>query len=216
MSEEQPTLREFLSKYGERGYYVIRAMLDASLSGGRAKLGDFDLKGLKERLRSMGLDYNPVPLLYALERTYGVIRTTYRSSAQHWWEILDRRALQETLAELGEANDADDYEVRLLRLQFYSLNPERLLSQLKSSRRPKELAARLAFTALPHLVKFLKRAKERYPDELAKEIDMAEQILELAERAIVGGGVRVGLKANLVAKPEVYDDASVGGPREPV
>ena len=212
MSEEQPSLKEFLSKYGERGYYVVKAILDASLSGGRAKLGDFDLKGLKERLRSMGLDYNPVPLLYSLERTYGVIRTTYRSSNQHWWEIVDRRALQEALAELGGGEEADDYEARLLRIQFYSLDPERILQQLRSSRRPRQLAARLAFTTLPFLVKFLKKAKERYPDELAKEIDMAEQILELTERAIMGSGTTGGLKPNLVAKPEVYDDSLARGP----
>jgi len=74
--DETPDLREFIAKYGERGYYMIKAVLDASLAGGKAKLGDFDLKGVKERLKSMGLDYNPVPLLYALERTYGVIRTS--------------------------------------------------------------------------------------------------------------------------------------------
>lgn len=212
MGDEQPSLKEFLSKYGDRGHYVIKAILDASLSGGRAKLGDFDLKGLKGRLKSMGLDYNPVPLLYALERTYGVIRTTYRSSAQHWWEIADRRALQDALAELGGPDEVDDYEARLLRMQFYSLEPERVLRQLRASRRPRQLAARLAFTTLPFLVKFLRRAKERYPDELAKEIEMAEQILELAERAIMGSGARESLKPNLVAQPEVYDDPLAGGP----
>ncbi|MGC9071387.1 MAG: hypothetical protein ACP5HK_01620 [Acidilobus sp.] len=215
MGEDTPSLREFLAKYGDRGRYVIKAILEASLSGGRAKLGDFDLKGLKDTLNSMDLEYNPVPLLYALERTYGVIRTTYRSANQHWWEIVDRKALQETLEGLGEGIDTEDYDVRLLRLQFYSLEPERLLAQLRSSRRPRQLAARLAFTALPLLIEFLKKAKE-HPDELAREIETAEQILELAERALIRSDYKRSSKPDLVIQAEVYDDASAGGPKEPI
>ncbi|MGC9209719.1 MAG: hypothetical protein ACP5FT_00380 [Acidilobus sp.] len=216
MSEDTPTLREFLAKYGDRGKYVIKAILEASLSGGRAKLGDFDLKGLKERLKSMGLDYNPVPLLYILERTYGVIRTTYRSANQHWWVITDRRALQEALQELGDESSLEDYDLRLLRIQFYSLEPERIIAQLRSNSRSRQLIAKLAFTTLPLLIDFLKRAREQYPDELAKEIEMAEQILELAERAIMKPNTGARSKIDLVAEAEVYDNSLAGGPGEPV
>jgi hypothetical protein len=212
--DETLDLREFIAKYGERGYYIIKAILDASLTGGKAKLGDFDLKGIKERLKSMGLDYNPVPLLYALERTYGVIRTTYRSTTQHWWEITDRRKLQEILSEFEGSRETEDYELRLLRLQFYSLDPERILAQLRSSRRPRQLVARMAFTTLPMIVEFLKKAKELYPEELAKEIDLAEQILELAERAITRGALNS--KAYLITEAEVQDDALGGSDREPL
>ena len=89
-------LLEFLANYGERGLAVVRAAVEAALAGRGSpgvRLGDFSYREVVARLRSWGLDYNPSMLLRILERDYGVIETTYRSSNQHWWRFLDLNAV---------------------------------------------------------------------------------------------------------------------------
>ncbi len=205
-SEE--SLKGFLARYGERGYYLLKAILEASLRASGAKLGDFDLRTLKAVLQDYGLDYNPVPLLYTLERRLKVIRTTYRSSQQHWWEIANKREVEEALAEFDgrEAAGLNDYELKLLRVQFYSLEPEKVLRALKTAEREGDKAqvARLAFTVLPRLVKFLKVARSRYSSELSAEIRVAEEVLELAERVALRGRSE---PKEVVTEAEVYEDS---------
>ena len=85
------TLEEFIAEYGERGTLVLRAILEEYMSPkGRAALGDFSFQGLKRRINSYGVRYNPAPLLRVLEKNIGVIETTYRSTSQRWWRVLNR------------------------------------------------------------------------------------------------------------------------------
>ena len=80
-------LEEFLAKYGERGYALLKAILEASLAPRRGPgFGDFSFKEIKARLASYGLNYNPSVLLAKLEKEYGVIETSYRSGTQHCGE----------------------------------------------------------------------------------------------------------------------------------
>lgn len=93
---------EFLARYGERGYAVLRAAVEATLgSNGRhgVRLGDFNYREVVAKLRSYGLEYNPSNLLSILEREYAVIETSYKSSNQHWWRFLDLEAVIEALDE---------------------------------------------------------------------------------------------------------------------
>ena len=94
---------EFLAKYGEKGYYVLKAAVEASLQGGSqrrgVRLGDFSYREVVAKLRSYGLEYNPANLLSKLERDYAVIETSYRSSGQHWWRFIDLDAVIEALDE---------------------------------------------------------------------------------------------------------------------
>jgi hypothetical protein len=208
---EASEIDEFIVKYGERGYYVLKGLLEASLRGG-AKLGDFSLRDLKDRLASYGLDYNPVPLLYSLEKVYGVIRTSYRSSNQHWWIILKRKVIEEAIAKFeGKSpENGDDYRLRLLKIQFYSLNPQRLLSELKAAARrgDRTAVAREAFSTLPLVVEFLEKAKSQYPEELSNEIELGEEILRLAED-VVKPKASFGrpLEADLVRETKVNNDS---------
>ena len=190
----------------------MKAILEASLTGG-AKLGDFSLKDLKDRLASYGLDYNPVPLLYSLERAYMAIRTSYRSSNQHWWVIVKRREIEDAVAEYEgrpESGSSADYRVRLLRIQFYSINPQSLFAELKAAERrgDRSIVAKEAFERLPKIVGFLESAKE-YRQALSSEIELAEQILDLAERLVMSQQ-RVS-KTHYVGEAEVdYNPARRG------
>ncbi len=188
-------IEEFIARYGDRAVMVLRAILEASRRARRPAPGDFDFKGVKAALARMGFSYNPAPLLSILEREYGVIETTYKTSGQHWWRIVDRRIVEEALRDyLGEeAGGDDDPRLKLLRIQFYSLNPhsmleflQRTLQRRRLTRVDLERLRRLAFEDLPLLVKWLEEARSEYPDELADEISLAEDILEMAEEAAAG------------------------------
>lgn len=185
---------DFIASYGERGYYVLKAILEASRElVGRARLGDFDFKSIKRKLEEYGLDYNPSLLLARLEREYGLIETTYRSGAQHWWRIRDVAEIEDAIAEYeGRPSPraySDDPRLRLLRVQFYSLEPERLLARLErlaGSKSPASIRAlrEIAFRELPLLVEFLSRVEELgLEDYLEAEVALARRVLELAERA---------------------------------
>lgn len=190
----------FLAKYGEKGYLVLRAILAASRTRlGGPRLGDFSYRDVKDYLARQGVSYNPSLLLSRLEKEYGLIETTYKSGGQHWWRVLDLEEIERAVRSYEgreEPGDEDDSEpppprVRLLRIQFYSLEPDRILEtlyRLKRRRRLSEaerrLLRRLAFEDLPRLVEFLEEAQASYPDELQDEIAMAETILDLVESLI--------------------------------
>ncbi len=192
---------EFLARYGDKGAMLLRAILEAARARrGRPGPGDFDYRSVRSALARMGVSYNPAPLLGILEREFGLIETTYRSSGQHWWRILDRRGIEEALREYEGAPEPDpgDPRLRLLRIQFYSLNPgeimdylQRAASRRRLTRAEAERLRRIAFEDLPLLVRWLEEARSEYPDDLADEIAYAEEILELAEEAAArAGGAR--------------------------
>ncbi len=213
------TLAEFVARYGEKGYIVLKAIIEAARrTRAPHALGDFSYRDLKRILKEMGVDYNPSPLLVRLEREYGVIETSYRSSNQHWWNIIDRYSIEEVLREWeGRPEpDPEDPRVRMLRIQFYSLDPQSLLDTLTRLSRRYRMSAverdrlrRFAFHELPLLVEFLERAKADYPDELADEIAMAESILELAEMVTSRAGGRG--KPRRMMSPELEDALRRGG-----
>lgn len=187
---------EFIAKYGERGYIVLKAVLEATKKSRRSfKLGDFSFRGVKTILKAMGVEYNPAPLLSKLEKEYGVIETSYKSSNQHWWRILDK-GLIETVVREWEGRpepDPEDPRLRMLRIQFYSLSPQEtldLLTRLSRRRLNSVERARLkkiAFEELPLLVDFIEKARSQYPDELSEELAVAESILDLFEEVVRGG-----------------------------
>ena len=184
---------DFIARYGERAYIVLRAIRDETNSNWpMPRLGDFSLKGLKSRIKSYGVDYNPTPLLYKLEREYGVIDTTYKSSNQHWWRVVDAKAIEEAVREYeGRPIEEAGWRVKLLKIQFHSLDPERIMEDLKrmaSLRRlgesERRALRRIAFEDLPLIVRFLEEASSENSEELDRERVLAEKIVELAEAII--------------------------------
>ncbi len=212
------SLEDFLEKYGEKGYIVLKAILEeASRPSTRPRPGDFSFKGIKSRISSYGIEYNPSLLLAKLEREYGVIETSFKSSNQHWWRIRDKRELARVvkLYEGVEEEASEDPRVRVLRIQLWSLEPEKILKTLHriaSSPRPgyreRGELRRIAFEVLPLVAKFVEEASE-YGDELSDEISIAEEILEAAERAIAR------LSQGRGAREAWLEAPSKGGLREP-
>jgi hypothetical protein len=197
---------EFLAEYGERGYAVLRAAVEASLSkdGRSVRLGDFSYREVVSRLRAWGIEYNPSMLLRIVERDYGIIETSYKSSSQHWWKFIDIDAVIEALEEYERGVDATaeqqgdeaagegegeavDAEEALLKLQIASLNPYGLLERLeKLLLKPKltstdySILRSIAFSELPAVVEVLRRAEEiGYEGE---EVKALREVVQLAAK----------------------------------
>ncbi|MEB3788829.1 MAG: hypothetical protein GSR72_02920 [Desulfurococcales archaeon] len=191
--------KAFIARYGERGYLVLKAILEARAHAWTGtELGDFSYRHVKEAIEKYGLSYNPSPLLRKLEKEYGLIETTYRSSTQHWWRIVDPKEIERTVKEYeGKEDEPDgyeeDYRARMLRIQFLSLDPERILETLQNLSRRKRLSSyekkllrQIVFEDLPHIVSFLEQASAEYSSELSREIAMAEAIISAAESLVAG------------------------------
>ncbi|MCS7107444.1 MAG: hypothetical protein NZ902_05010 [Acidilobaceae archaeon] len=180
-------LRAFVAEYGERGELLLRAMLEEARSSSAAKLGDFSFKGLRNRLKVMGIEYNPAPLLMKLEKEIGIIETSYRSSTQRWWKIVDKHALEEVLG-------VEELSIRgrLLRAQLHTLNPRGMAETLrgmmgrKLSEVDRARLRKIAFEELPLLVKVIEEARALGEEALEEEIRAAEEVLELFELVVTG------------------------------
>ena len=218
---------EFLAQYGERGYAVLRAAVDAAVAarGRGVRLGDFSHREVVARLKAWGIEYNPSMLLRILERDYGVIETSYRSGNQHWWKFLDIDAVVEALDEYDrgtgsgmdeEEDDIEDPEVELLRLQVASLDPEGLLSELRRlSAKPRLSRSEivrlrsLAFNEMEAVVRLLRRAEEMGYE--GPEVEILRDILRLgsrlARRLLAAG------RASVEARGMVEKLARVGSSR---
>lgn len=181
-------LRSFLNDYGEKGKIVLQAAVMRAkevYSNGENSLGDFDYKGLKKFLESMGYEYNPKAILTVMERKYGLIETSYRSSKQHWWRFYDFSAIEREL-NLSEKLEEDDSR-RIIKAMYASLEPMRMVDILKKlaikSRldyADKKLFRKIAFEDLIHVEEVLRRMTER-ESEFQDEIRMLKDILRLTE-----------------------------------
>ncbi len=187
--------REFIAHYQEKGYIILKAILDAyNTSWAGPRLGDFSYRQIRENIEKYGVSYNPSPLLRKLEKEYGLIETTYHSSNQHWWRILNLKDIESAIKEyegIPENEEEEDYRARMLRIQFLSLNPEKTLETLlrlsrkrRLSTYEKQIIQRIVFDDLPRIIDFLEQATAEYPDELSREISLAETILSTIEKLV--------------------------------
>ncbi len=188
-------VRQALSKYGTRVKIVLETALEIAKSNrlrGSDRLGELDNMSLVGSLSATGFYYNPSQLLRILEREYGIVETSYRSSNQHWYRFRDLEAVEKALSLRSEEDipypggTLLDPDVVLLRIQIRSLRPMEMLNFLKNllmkpriTSRDAEKFERFAFTKLPKVVKLLKQAED-YEDALAAELKVLREVVELA------------------------------------
>ncbi len=173
---------EALAKYGERAKAVLRVALSIYDQNGESELGHFDYKGVYSELQSLGYSWDPKMILRALERDFGIIETSYKSSNQHWWKFIDPEEVRNALEE-GEEDD----EVRLVKIQANSLDidglEKRLEFMLKKSRLTdvdRALFKRIAFEDLKLAIDVCKAA-EQY-EETQYIASRIRRVLSLAYR----------------------------------
>lgn len=179
-------------RYGQRFLLVLKAAIAVARENklhGNNMLGDFDYKGVVERLNSMGFSYNPSLLLKTLERDYKIIETSYKTSNQHWYKFkYNVEIIESILNSISKGSEElDDPDIALIRIQLQSLRPRYWLNKLKTmsikdrlTKTDIKLFQQFSFNVLPKLVKVLKRAEE-YEDELFAEINMLKEVIQLAQ-----------------------------------
>jgi hypothetical protein len=185
------SLLECYRRYGEKLVSVLRTAIGIAkenrLRGGQLP-GDFDYRSLVDGLNSTGFQYNPSLLLRALEREYGVIETSYRSSNQHWYRFRDLEAVEQALNSIIGLDSVDeDPEIAMVKIQIKALQIRYWLGKLRSisiknrlNRSDIKMFERFSFNILPKLVKIMKIAEE-YEDQLYSEINIVKDIISLAQ-----------------------------------
>lgn len=216
--EIKDRINEFLDKYGDKGYLVLRTALDIALDPNiDHRYGDFSYKQLVFRLRRMGINYNPSNLLRILEREYGLIEKTYISTTQKWWSFTDLEATRKTLLEYSGNLDIGEPKLRILLIKYRSLDPVNILHTLKRlamkntlNSIDKQVFRRIVFNELDAINEILSEMMA-YEDVFEKEISVLNEIISLAERisAKIGGlhaGFKVTIKRDLVNYQDTRED----------
>ncbi|MEM0005482.1 MAG: hypothetical protein QXJ56_06270 [Ignisphaera sp.] len=184
-------LLECYHRYGQRFVVVMKTAIGIAKENrlrGEQLPGDFDYRTLVDRLNSIGVQYNPSLLLRALEREYGVIETSYRSSNQHWYRFRDLESVEQILNSVAGIDVAEEEpEVAMVKIQIKALQIRYWLGKLKAlsiktrlSRSDIELFRRFSFSILPKLVRILRKAEE-YEDQLYTEIGIVKETVSLAQ-----------------------------------
>ena len=207
MSLVSARVREFLEEYGERAALVLRSALEVAeeyRASGKNVLGDFDYRGLVQKLKLKGVSYNPSPLLRKLEREYGIIETTYKSEKQHWWRFIDEEAVREALE--GD-EEIEDPKLIMLKVQVAALGISEIKEKLKKLTSKKKLNAadrkwfkNFAFDTLPLITKVVQEIlEEGYEDpELMEAVSALKLSLRVAKK----------LKVKPLPLPELDEEIS--------
>lgn len=185
----QELIDDFLARYGEKGRAVLLAAVEAMIEIQRrneyTRLGDFDYKTLKETLERLGGGVNPTNYLRALEREYGIVNQTYRSTRQQWWSFANKEAIL-SWYERQVGKPSDDPVVKVLVVKYRVLKPEEKLSRLEAlSRKPslslveqKEIMD-FVFNELDKVLLVLNEIK-KYGDVFRNEVNVLSRIIDLA------------------------------------
>jgi len=189
---------EVLSRYREKAEAVLRAAVRlASKNRERGALpGDFEFRELVRELREEGIEYNPASLLTRLERDYGIIERTLRTSTQKWWRF---RSLEEVVMALRDFSGGGEEEVddgvsdpeeALLELKVRLVDIDSTISKLKAlaqkgrlSRREREELKKIVMNDLTEAVKVLKEVEDYGSERFADFGVKVRLAIKLAMRA---------------------------------
>ncbi|MEM3977970.1 MAG: hypothetical protein QXK87_02750 [Fervidicoccaceae archaeon] len=177
----QELIDDFLARYGEKGRAVLLAAVEAMIEIQRRS----EYKTLKEMLERLGGGVNPTNYLRALEREYGIVNQTYRSTRQQWWSFANKEAIL-SWYERQTGKPSDDPVVKVLVVKYRVLKPEEKLSRLEAlSRKPslslveqKEIMD-FVFNELDKVLLVLNEIK-KYGDVFRNEVNVLSRIIDLA------------------------------------
>jgi hypothetical protein len=185
----QELIDDFLARYGEKGRAILLAAVEAMIEIQRrseyTRLGDFDYKTLKEMLERLGGGVNPNNYLRALEREYGIVNQTYRSTRQQWWSFANKEAIL-SWYERQVGKLSDDPVVKVLVVKYRVLKPEEKLSRLEALSRKQSLSLveqkeilDFVFNELDKVLLVLNEIK-KYGDVFKNEVKVLSRIIDLA------------------------------------
>ena len=187
---------EVLSRYREKAEAVLKAAVRLAARNRErgASPGDFEFRELVRELREAGIEYNPSSLLTRLERDYGIIERTLRTSTQKWWMFRSLEevvmALKDFSSEGGEVDEVSDPEEALLALKVRLVDIDSTISRLKAlaqrgrlGRREREELKKIVMNELTEAVKVLKEVEEYGAERFADFGVKVRLAIKLAMRA---------------------------------
>lgn len=173
---------EALLRFGDRCRLILKTAVAIAESNDKKELGDFDYKTLVEKLQELGFDKDPKMILRALERDYGIIETSYKSTNQHWWRFINIEEVKEAIGE-----EIEDPEVQLIKIQANSLNLAELERKLRFllnkpvlSEVDKALFKKIAFEELNYVIEVYRKASMY--EETYDIVEKIKAILTLATK----------------------------------
>ncbi|BFH73599.1 hypothetical protein SJAV_15430 [Sulfurisphaera javensis] len=204
---------EFLLKFGDRGRIVLQTALDCSYENEKNELGDFSYKDIVQKLQDLGYSFDPKMILRALEKDYGIIETTYKSNNQHWWKFIDKEQVENVINE----NKENDPRVELIKIKFYSLEPQKIERKLELMSKKtvltevdKKTFRLMVFDELSKLAEIYEEASQY--EETLVIADKVKRILTLASiiaRKVYGKGYNKGLSEEKGKEGENHDVNSI-------
>lgn len=181
-------VRDYVAKYGERGKAVlmsaVEAMLENEKESHRNRLGDFDYRTMKIVLTRRKVSLKPHVYLRVLEREYGIITQTYRSSKQEWWAFTDRNIVLKWYNEEREREIVDP-EMKTLISKYKFLKIDETLRKFENYASKSELTVleeeevrRYVFSYLDAVVSLLKEMK-KYGEVFEKESSSLQRLVDV-------------------------------------
>ncbi len=201
---------EVLSRYREKAEAVLKAAVKLAARNRErgAAPGDFEFRELVRELRETGIEYNPSSLLARLERDYGIIERTLKTSTQKWWRFrsLDEviMALKDYTGDSDNTEEISDPEEALLALKIRLVDIDSTISRLKAlaqkgvlGRREKEELKRIVMNELTEAVRVLKEVEdygaERFADFGVKVRLAIKLAIRAADPSVKGNELELAL-----------------------
>lgn len=181
-------ISKFLQAYGEKALILLRAAYEVAIDPHvDHRFGDFSYKHLALKLISLGLSYNPVNMLRLMEKEYGIIYKSYSSHSQTWWRFHDLDAIREVLLGIATGGLTEEPRVRLLRLKYRSLEPQRVRATLlrlnikdRLNEVDKRIFRKIVFEEISKLTELMDEMMA-YEEIFQAELQQLSEIISLAE-----------------------------------
>ncbi len=202
-------ITEFRLKYGEKADALINAIRLAYKSNENKEAGDFNYKQVLEALERLGYGFDPRNLLRVMEKEYGLIETSFRTSNQHWWKVKVNGLLDDS-----EDLELSNPKVVAIRIKASSLGLQEIKRKLEFMLRKSVITEidkrefrRFSFSELDFLVALLEEASQYEETQ-----DIAEEVMNIlvlsyqVARRIGGQTNRKGLPEAKGEKENSHDN----------
>jgi integrase len=210
MDVAKARISEFLLKYGEKANALLEAIREAYSLNTNKEAGDFSYRQVQEVLERKGYNFDPRNLLRIMERDYGLIETSFRTSNQHWWKV----KAPEILSDSDRYTGLEDPRLVAIRIKAASLDLANLRKRLEFMLRKPVLTEadkrefrRFSFNELNDIVSLLEEASQ-YPEaedvtsELKAIISLAYEI----GKRVSGKGNNTRVRTNEGEEKNSYDN----------
>ncbi|MGC9105823.1 MAG: hypothetical protein ACP5HQ_05310 [Thermoprotei archaeon] len=210
MDVAKARLSEFLLKYGEKASALLEAIREAYSLNDNKEAGDFSYRQVQEVLERKGYNFDPRNLLRIMEKDYGLIETSFRTSNQRWWKV----KAPEILSDNDRYTGLEDPRLIAIRIKAASLDLANLRKRLEFMLRKPVLTEadkrefrRFSFNELSDIVSLLEEASQ-YPEteDVASELKAIISLAYEIGKRVSGKGNGTRVRTHEGTEKNSYDN----------